>query len=137
MSEEVRIDYIEPEQRYSNAVIRNGIIYTAGQVPENPNGDIRAQTRDVLAQIDALLEKCRSNKSAILEATIYLKDMNDYAEMNAVWDTWVVPNKAPARACVQAHLAHPDWKIEIKLTAIVLPPPKPWHGGIRHDRDNK
>ena len=44
--------------------------------------------------------------------------MADYAGMNRVWDAWVAPGKAPARACVQAALADAGWKVEIKITAL-------------------
>ena len=111
------ITYIDPEARYSDATIHNGLIYLGGQVPEDASADIRAQTHSVLAQIDALLARCGSDKAHILEATLYLADFADYDAMNAVWDSWTAPDRAPARVCVQAKLAHPGWKIEIRLTA--------------------
>ena len=111
------IEYIDPGVRLSDATVYNGIVYLAGQVPEDGNADIGAQTHSVLAQIDALLAQCGSDKGHVLEATIYLADLADYAGMNAVWDAWVVPGRTPARACVQAALARPEWKVEIKLTA--------------------
>ncbi|MDO4434790.1 MAG: RidA family protein [Cardiobacteriaceae bacterium] len=113
------IFYLDPEPRYSDATIYNGIIYGGGQVPEDKHADIREQTRSVLAQIDALLARCGSDKAHILEATIYLADMQDYAAMNEVWDSWTAPNRAPARACVQSALALPEFKVEIKFTAAV------------------
>ena len=111
------IDYIDPEARYSDATIHRGIVYLGGQVPEDDSAGAAAQTASVLAQIEALLALCGSDKAHILEATIYLADFADYAAMNAVWDAWTVEGRAPARACVQAKLANPRWKIEIKLTA--------------------
>ncbi|PJK09512.1 hypothetical protein CO614_09995 [Lysobacteraceae bacterium NML120232] len=113
------IDYIDPEPRYSDATIANGFVFLGGQVPEDATASIQEQTRSVLAQIDALLERCGSDKRHILEATIYLADMAaDYDGMNAVWDAWTCPERPPARACVQAPLANPGWKVEIKLTAL-------------------
>ncbi|MDO4709507.1 MAG: RidA family protein [Pseudomonadota bacterium] len=113
------IDYIDPEPRYSDATIAHGLIFLGGQVPEDASADIQAQTRSVLAQIDALLARCGSDKAHILEATIYLADIAaDYAGMNEIWDAWTAPGRAPARACIEAKLAHPGWKVEIKLTAI-------------------
>lgn len=113
------ITYIDPEPRYSDATIHNGVIYLGGQVPEDKLADIRTQTQSVLNQIDALLARCGSDKAHILEATIYLADMNDYAAMNEVWDAWTAQNRAPARACIQSALALPEFKVEIKLTAAV------------------
>ena len=112
------ITYIDPEARYSDATIHNGIIYLGGQVPEDASADAAAQTRSVLAQIDALLARCGSDKAHILEATIYLADLGDYDAMTRIWDGWTASGRAPARACVQARLAHPGWKVEIKLTAV-------------------
>lgn len=112
------ITYIDPETRLSDATIFNGIVYIAGQVPEDGSADIEAQTKSVLDQIDALLERCGSDKAHILEATVYLTDMEaDYLGMNRVWDAWTAKDRAPARACVQAALAKPEWKVEIKLSA--------------------
>lgn len=112
------IAYIDPEKRYSDAAIFNGIVYISGQVPEDGSADIGGQTKSVLEQIDALLERCGSDKAHILEATVYLADMQaDYDGMNAVWDAWTAADRAPPRACVQAALARAEWKVEIKLTA--------------------
>lgn len=111
------IQRILPAARYSEAVIVNGLIFCAGMVPETDSADITAQTKDVLAQIDSLLAQCNSDKSKLVDATIYLADMADYAGMNTVWDNWVIPGNAPARATVEAKLANPDWKIEIKIVA--------------------
>ena len=86
----------------------------------NPEADAKAQTENVLAQIDSWLAQCQSDKAHILEATIYLPDMNDYAAMNEAWDAWTAPERAPARACVEAKLASPDWKVEIKITALQI-----------------
>lgn len=113
------ITYIDPEARYSDATIHNGIIYLGGQVPEDPEADAATQTRSVLTQIDALLSRLNSDKSHILEATIYLADFTDYDTMNREWDAWTAPGRAPARVCVQAKLADPRWKVEIRLTAAV------------------
>ena len=105
-------------ERLSEAVVANGFVFLSGQVPANPEADIEAQTADVLGQIDRILAECGSDKAHICEAVIYLPDMADYAGMNRVWDAWVAPGKAPARACVQAALADAGWKVEIKITAL-------------------
>jgi enamine deaminase RidA (YjgF/YER057c/UK114 family) len=81
--------------------------------------DITGQTREVLANIDALLARAGTDKSRILRAQIFLADMADFPGMNAVWDTWVVPNHTPPRATVQAALARPEWKIEIVINAAL------------------
>jgi len=105
--------------RYSEAAVFNGVVYLAGMVPERGDTDIRGQTDDVLTQVQQRLQEAGSDKSRILRAQIYLADIADIAEMNAVWDAWVVPGTAPPRATVQAALARPQWKIEIVVTAAV------------------
>jgi len=99
--------------------VHNGVAYLAGQIAEDGSQDIGGQTRQVLAAIDALLARAGSDKSKILRAQIFLADLADFAGMNAVWESWVVPGHTPARATVQAALAKPEWKVEIVVTAAV------------------
>ena len=113
------IHRIDAGPRMSEATIHNGIVYLAGQVAEDGGADIEGQTRQVLAAIDALLAKVESDKTRILRAQIFLADIADFPGMNRVWDAWVVPGKAPARATVEAKLARPDWKVEIVVTAAI------------------
>ena len=101
-------------QRLSEASVFNGIVHLGGMVPDDGASDIRSQTADVLAQVDAHLAACGSDKSRILRVQIYLANI---AGMNAVWDAWVAPGHAPPRATVQAALADPAWKIEMVVTA--------------------
>lgn len=108
---------IDPTSRYSEAVIVNGLIFCAGMVPDTTANDITSQTGNVLAQVDALLERCFSDKSKLVDATIFLADLTDYTAMNQVWDAWLPAGKAPARTTVAAKLADPHWKIEIKIVA--------------------
>jgi enamine deaminase RidA (YjgF/YER057c/UK114 family) len=103
--------------RYSEAAVFNRVVYLAGMVPETGAADISVQTQDVLDQVQQQLQAAGSDKSRILRAQIYLKDIQDIGAMNAVWDAWVVPGSAPPRATVQAALADPAWKIEIVVTA--------------------
>ena len=93
------------------------LVWLAGQVAEDPSGDVTAQAGSVLQQIDRLLAEVGSDKTQILSATIYLPDMNDFAAMNAVWDTWVPQGHTPARATVEAKLASPVYRIEIQIVA--------------------
>jgi enamine deaminase RidA (YjgF/YER057c/UK114 family) len=105
--------------RMSQIVIHDKTVYLAGQVASGaPGKSVTEQTRDILARIDALLAEARSNKARLLCATIWLTDMSTFAEMNAVWDEWVVPGGAPARATVVSPaLASPDFAIEIAVIA--------------------
>ena len=102
--------------RYSDSVVHNGTVYLV-EVPSNLDADITGQTENLLASIERLLAQAGSDKSRLLMATIYLADMADYGAMNAVWDAWLPEGSAPARACVQARLANPEFRVEIVLTA--------------------
>ena len=75
--------------------------------------------RAVLASVDRLLKEAGSDKSKLLQAIIWLADMKDFAEMNAVWDKWVDGQNAPARATGEAKLATPEYLVEIIITAAV------------------
>ena len=71
-----------------------------------------------MASVDAALAKAGTDKSRILEVTIWLADMEkDYQGMNAVYDTWIVPSSPPTRACVQAKLYTPSCKVEVRVIA--------------------
>ena len=103
--------------RMSQAVVHNGTVYLAGQVGEGAS--VAEQTRDCLAQVDALLAQAGSSKEAILSTTIWLADMADFADMNSVWDEWVPAGHTPARATGEAKLAAPKYKVEIIVVAAV------------------
>ena len=105
--------------RMSEMAVHGGVAYLAGQVAGDGSADIAGQTRQVLAAVDALLARAGTDKSRILRAQIFLVDLADFAAMNAVWEEWVVAGHTPPRATVQAHLARPEWKIEVVVTAAV------------------
>ena len=105
-------------KRLSGAVVHNGIVYVAGQVPDDSAGpEIGKQTESVLAKIDALLRESGSDKSRILSAQIFLPDMKDFAAMNAAWEKWIPAGQTPARATIEATLANPAYKVEIMCIA--------------------
>lgn len=103
-------------QRMSQIVIHGNTVYLAGQVGEYHH-NVADQTRDALARVDALLEQAGSSREQLLQATIWLADMADFAEMNAVWDAWVPVGHAPARACSEAKLADPRLLVEVIVVA--------------------
>jgi enamine deaminase RidA (YjgF/YER057c/UK114 family) len=113
------IERIEPGPRMSQAVIHNKTVYLAGQVATAARGrGVAEQTRDILTRIEQLLAEANSDKSHIVSATIWLVDMATFADMNSVWDRWVVDGATPARATVvSTQLAAPDYKIEIAVIA--------------------
>ena len=109
---------IDAGDRMSQAVVHGDTVYTAGQVAQRaPDASVTDQTGDILARIDGLLAEAGTDKSKLLSATIWLSSMDDFAEMNAVWDAWVPEGHAPARACGEARLARPELRVEIIVTA--------------------
>lgn len=110
------IERIECGARMSGAVVYNGLVWLAGQVG-TPGASVAEQTQAALAEVDRLLALAGSDKTRILSAQIWLADMADFAEMNAVWDAWVPQGATPARATGEAKLAAPDYRVEVIVTA--------------------
>lgn len=111
---------IESGPRLSEAVVHGGKVYTAGVVADAAAGkSVAEQTKDVLAQIDAILAQAGSDKSKLLKVNIWLTDITTIGEMNAVWDAWAIPGHTPARATVEAKLASAQWAVEIMVEAAV------------------
>jgi enamine deaminase RidA (YjgF/YER057c/UK114 family) len=103
-------------QRMSQIVAHGDTIYLAGQ-GGTAGASVEQQTKDCLDKIEALLAEAGSDKTRILQTVIWLADMKDFAEMNAVWDAWVPEGQAPARACGEAKLAREDLLVEFIVTA--------------------
>ena len=99
------------------SVMYNGTIYLQGMVAADKTADIAEQTSQILTAIDEALACHRSDKSRILQAQIWLKDIADRAAMNAVWTEWLTPGYVPVRACVEAGLGNPAILIDIMVTA--------------------
>ena len=113
------IQRFHTNDRMSQVVVHGDTVYLAGQVAQGaPGGTVTEQTQAILAQIDTLLAEAGTDKSKALSATIWLCSMDDFAEMNAVWDAWATGGNAPCRACVESpRLASPNFTVEIGLIA--------------------
>ena len=111
------IERLQTGARMSKIVKHNGVAYLCGQV--GAGDTVAEQTMDCLSRIDALLLEAGSDREHILQAIVWLADMSDFAEMNAVWDAWVPSGHAPARACGEARLARDALKVEIIITAAL------------------
>jgi enamine deaminase RidA (YjgF/YER057c/UK114 family) len=103
----------------SRIVIHNETVYLCGQVCADATQGIVEQTETMLEKVDGLLEQAGSDREHMLSATIYLRDMKDFAAMNDVWDAWVPEGHAPARACVEARMARPELLVEISVVAAI------------------
>jgi enamine deaminase RidA (YjgF/YER057c/UK114 family) len=114
----MNIERHETGPRMSKAVVHGDTVYLAGIVADDAKGKSTAeQTKSILSLIDGFLATAGTNKTKLLSANIWITDMANFAEMNAVWDAWVSPGNTPARATVEAKLASADYKVEIMLVA--------------------
>jgi enamine deaminase RidA (YjgF/YER057c/UK114 family) len=109
---------IEPGKRMSGAVVHGNTVYLAGQVG-TAGDDVTQQTKTALAEVDKLLAAAGTDKSKILNATIWLADIADFGKMNAVWDAWVDPENPPARATGESKLATPEYLVEVIVIAAI------------------
>lgn len=112
------IKHIETGTRMSQAVVHGGVVWLAGRCG-SAGESIKVQTRESLAKIDRLLAKVGSDKTRILNTTTWLANIDDYDEINAVWDAWMPDGCSPARACGESRLAGTGYGIEIICVAAV------------------
>jgi 2-iminobutanoate/2-iminopropanoate deaminase len=109
---------------YSQAIVHNGVAYVAGQVPLDPatgqlvGGEIEQQAERVLENVKAILEAAGSSMEDALRVTVYLKDMEEFARMNAVYGRYFAIDP-PARTTIQAARLPRDVAIEIDCIAAV------------------
>jgi 2-iminobutanoate/2-iminopropanoate deaminase len=110
---------------YSQAVVANGFVFTAGQVPFDPQsmqlvqGDIAAQTEQVMKNLQAILQQAGADLSSVVKTTVFLQDMNDFAAMNEVYARYFGDHK-PARSTVQVARLPRDAQVEIEVVAVLL-----------------
>ncbi len=112
-----RIIRTEPGSVLSKAVEYHNFVYCQGVTARDLSQDVSGQTKDCLAQIDAILETHGTDNTRLLQAQIWLKDIRDREALNVLWSAWLPEGAAPARACVQANMADPRHLVEIMVTA--------------------
>ena len=109
---------------FSAGIKANGFIFTAGQVGTDPRTgqlagpDVAAQTRQVIANVQAILEAGGSSLGQLVKTTVFLSDIRLFDEMNAVYRE-LIPEPRPGRSTVEARLARPDLLVEIEGVAVV------------------
>ncbi len=113
------IDRIDTNKRLSAAVSCGNFVFLSGQVPTTLDGDFVTQAREVLQKIDHLLDEAGSDKTHILSAQIWIKNIaKDFDAFNEVWEAWLPENCAPARAAVEANMARPNVLVEVAAIAV-------------------
>ncbi|ELI5731427.1 RidA family protein [Vibrio fluvialis] len=105
-------------QRMSKVVIHNDTVYLCGQVGVSDTS-VTEQTLEALHRVEKLLVEAGSDRQYVLQVIVWLADMQDFDEMNAVWDQWFEDGFSPARACGEAKLARPGLKVELIVTAAL------------------
>ena len=111
------IERIENGQRFCRVLRHNGTVYLAGMTADDLSGDTTSQTEQVLAKIDHHLAAAGSDKTKLLSAVIWLRDIADFDLMNKAWDAWIDRSAMPVRATVEARLADDGYRVEIMVTA--------------------
>ncbi|MEI4488529.1 RidA family protein [Frigidibacter sp. MR17.14] len=104
-------------ERFCRVLTHNGTVYMSGMTADDTTGDTAAQTRDTLAKIDHFLGLAGSDRSKLLSATIWLRDIADFEIMNREWDAWIDRAAMPVRATVESRLAGDAYRVEIMVIA--------------------
>lgn len=108
---------------YSQAIDIGNLIFTSGQIPLDPNTgdvvsiDVKEQTHQVLKNLTAVLEQAGSDLSQVVKSTVFIKDMNQFADVNAVYGEYFSQNP-PARSCVEVARLPKDVLVEIEVVAL-------------------
>ena len=113
----MNIERFEVSARRSEMVLHDNTLYIGGQVAANAQGDIEAQTREILGTLESLLLSVGSSLSRVLSVRILLADRADYDGLNRIWDDFFPEGHAPTRACTLAELINPDWRVEMIVVA--------------------
>jgi enamine deaminase RidA (YjgF/YER057c/UK114 family) len=105
-------------RRWADAVVHQGTAYFV-EVPDDPSVGPASQFQMVLDQVDRRLQAVGSDRTRLLQVTIYLPNPKDLASFNQLWDAWIPEGHAPSRACLHSQLVSPDYHIELVITAAL------------------
>ncbi len=113
-----------PAGHYSQAIVHNGLVYVAGQLPINPHvadktpGDIAQQTTQVLRNLEAVLKASGSSKDMVLKVTIYVSDISLWGEINKIYAAFFGDHR-PARAVIPVKDLNYGYQLELEAIAAV------------------
>lgn len=108
---------------YSQGIVVNNLFYSSGQIPLRPDGtlvegDVQVQAKQVFENLKAVLEEAGASLNTVVKATVFIKDMNDFAALNEVYGDYFGDHK-PARSCVEVARLPKDVLVEIEVIALV------------------
>lgn len=108
---------------YSQAIIANGLLYTSGQIPLTVEGNIveggiEEQTKQVFANLKAVLEEAGTDLSKVIKTTVFLKDLTTFVDFNTIYEEFFNGHK-PARSCVEVARLPKDVLVEIECIAVI------------------
>jgi enamine deaminase RidA (YjgF/YER057c/UK114 family) len=112
----MNIERINPREWNCSAAVFGDLVFLSGTVADDKSLDMKGQTAQVLKKIDAILGRAGTNKSRILNATVYMADASLKDEMNEAWMEWVDRSNLPTRTAVGAVLT-PGTMVEITICA--------------------
>lgn len=107
------------DTRMSAAVVYGGLVYVSALAAPDQTGSVVTQTRNILERIDRMLMEAGTSKTRLLQASVWLADIGDYAAMNSVWDKWVASVAPPARTCAETRFSIPEILVEISGVAAL------------------
>lgn len=107
---------------YSQGIVLNNLFFSSGQIPltkegEMVDGDVKEQTHQVFRNLEAVLKEAGSSLDQVIKATVFIKDMNEFADINEVYGQYFSEHK-PARSCVEVARLPKDAKVEIEVIAL-------------------
>jgi 2-iminobutanoate/2-iminopropanoate deaminase len=108
---------------YSQGIIVNNLFYSSGQIPLTAegtmiDGSVEDQTHQVFKNLKAVLDEAGASLETVVKATVFIKDMNDFAAINEVYGEYFAEHK-PARSCVEVARLPKDALVEIEVIALV------------------
>ena len=116
-----------PVGPYNQAIAVSGqMLFVAGQIPLNPQsgeivgeGDIQAQTKQVMTNIEAILTAAGANWNSVVKTSVFLSDLANFSPMNQIYARYFAEDTAPARACVEVSRLPKDVLVEIECIAVI------------------
>jgi 2-iminobutanoate/2-iminopropanoate deaminase len=107
---------------YSQGIVYNNMFFSSGQIPLTKegvmiDGDVKEQTHQVFRNLEAVLKEAGSSLDQVIKATVFIKDMNEFGDINEVYGQYFAEHK-PARSCVEVARLPKDAKVEIEVIAL-------------------